>query len=580
MPIGPWADFDECVANNQDKHSPEGFCSWLENQMTEGTPFDANAPKEAQVLYNSTVAFYVAKEWTEELAGRMGLLAVDQAGWSMTKEGQWSHAFEVAHTRSVQNIEIFASGTWTDSSGLTREWTESELDEMVEAFSKASEPVHLKVGHTSDKFNETLAEKMGVPLEVLKGEDGRGQVSLGKMSSLTRRGTKLVASFEHVPEALADLIEGGQFESVSSEIEERPDGSVVLTAVALLGAEAPAVSSLAPLETATVSSAGPHAALKWLPAGPKRVALAFQLAGTEIATDELEAEFGDLEAKWQESIKGKRGAPLFRALLKEARKIFNDMIKKAKGSSDMSKGDHHTAEERLRSVGWMADGLGLKQDASIDEVIERLQQLKEGSEEENMTTDVKATKLQIAVEDLPRLYEALGLGEDADIDAVLAAIAQLKEVPVEETQSEHSNNPALLKRIEALESENARLENDKLVAGYSKKAEAWIGIPGKPEDLGKELAEIHAKAGAEMAGRVVTQYQAAHDMAVQSGVLVAAGASGSGRPGENKDPFDEELEAYAKENNTTRQKAMAHFTMTQPTKVFQYRDRVNGNNGS
>ena len=33
-PVGPYANFDECVAKNQDKSSPEGFCAWLEHKIT------------------------------------------------------------------------------------------------------------------------------------------------------------------------------------------------------------------------------------------------------------------------------------------------------------------------------------------------------------------------------------------------------------------------------------------------------------------------------------------------------------------------------------------------------------------
>jgi hypothetical protein len=39
-PVGPFADFDECVAQNQDKDDPEAFCAWLEHQTAGTWPDD------------------------------------------------------------------------------------------------------------------------------------------------------------------------------------------------------------------------------------------------------------------------------------------------------------------------------------------------------------------------------------------------------------------------------------------------------------------------------------------------------------------------------------------------------------
>jgi hypothetical protein len=37
MPVGPYDDFDECVADNQDKDDPAAFCAWLEQQTSAAT---------------------------------------------------------------------------------------------------------------------------------------------------------------------------------------------------------------------------------------------------------------------------------------------------------------------------------------------------------------------------------------------------------------------------------------------------------------------------------------------------------------------------------------------------------------
>lgn len=48
MPFGPYADFEECVLDNQDKDDPEAFCAWLHEQIV-GEPPSAGASKSGSV---------------------------------------------------------------------------------------------------------------------------------------------------------------------------------------------------------------------------------------------------------------------------------------------------------------------------------------------------------------------------------------------------------------------------------------------------------------------------------------------------------------------------------------------------
>ena len=149
-------------------------------------------------------------------------------------------------TRSVRDVEIFSVGTWTDSAGQIREFTSTDLDAII---ASASSSIPLKVGHTSVAFNGRVADALGLPVDLLTGEKGEGAPRLGLVAQLRRQGDKLLANFDGVPDPIADLIEGGQFNAVSVEMVFKDD-KPFLTATALLGAEHPAVGNLKPLNLA------------------------------------------------------------------------------------------------------------------------------------------------------------------------------------------------------------------------------------------------------------------------------------------------------------------------------------------
>lgn len=158
-------------------------------------------------------------------------------------------------------VEIFSTGRFVPSQGPTREWTIEDIDGIIDAFDhNIPEAVHVKLGHTSPEFAQLIAEQLGVPLEVVQGEDpdGDGQISLGRVAVLRRRQNKMVADMD-VPEPVADIVEKG-FSTVSVELLADFEGREwVLSAVALLGAERPAVKDLAGLaESAVLSDRKPQ----------------------------------------------------------------------------------------------------------------------------------------------------------------------------------------------------------------------------------------------------------------------------------------------------------------------------------
>lgn len=131
----------------------------------------------------------------------------------------------------VLGVEIFAKGTWKGDP-----YTEKDLDELVtnSQLLKGEVKPPLKIGHQSD----------GEQIKFLKG-----MPAIGKVANLRRVGTKLLADFQSVPKQVADLIKAKAYDRVSSEIYMRYERGKkkygkVLAAVALLGAEIPAVKTL------------------------------------------------------------------------------------------------------------------------------------------------------------------------------------------------------------------------------------------------------------------------------------------------------------------------------------------------
>ena len=374
MPFGPYADFDECVLKNSDKSTPEAFCAWLHHKILGTWPSGMTADKYPEPFLTAYDAALVAQK-AEAEAFKEGTAAAEEAGYELTRFG-WIKQFQAPNMKKITGVKIFATGEWTDSAGVTRNWTNEDLDKMVDAFT-AGVPavVPLKCGHTSDGFNRRIAEALEVPVELITGEQGQGQISLGKMISQERKGSLLIAGFDKIPEPIANLIEGGQYSTVSVEIEDAVgDYGPVVTGVALLGVEEPAVDD-ATLERALVFGGKREGA---------RV-LTFTV-GDDLPISQLRAEFEEIRGKLAEIIKGKRGAPLFRAMFGNLNTLFEQLV----GKMNQSKGgkmktDFHTVHERLR---YLAQDLGLPEGASLEDVIAELQRLQ--AEEGEIPEEVRA----------------------------------------------------------------------------------------------------------------------------------------------------------------------------------------------
>lgn len=143
--------------------------------------------------------------------------------------GKWpaeKHSYSYEHDNKIRGVEIFATGTHNGD-----EYTEKDLDDMVEAHRALDFHPALKVGHTKDK---------------------PGDPSYGWVSNLRRVGQKLVADFEGMHDSVIEAIRKRSYDNVSAEVyfNLKRAGKTfrrALKAVALLGAEVPAVANLVPL---------------------------------------------------------------------------------------------------------------------------------------------------------------------------------------------------------------------------------------------------------------------------------------------------------------------------------------------
>lgn len=150
-------------------------------------------------------------------------------------------------TKQLSSVEIFASGEWQpgNQAGATLAFSGEDLDDIVAAFTERNSKgrVPLKLGHNDA---QTVTD---------------GQPALGWVSRVWRDGEKLLADFVDLPSAVYSAISSGLYKFVSVELS--PDVNTsgglrrwALDAVALLGADIPAVSTLKDLQALTMSARG------------------------------------------------------------------------------------------------------------------------------------------------------------------------------------------------------------------------------------------------------------------------------------------------------------------------------------
>lgn len=141
-------------------------------------------------------------------------------------------------SHALKGVEIFAVGT---HNGLA--FNDSDLDGIVSSFTK-------------------LERASRVPLKLGHNDEQDGQPAYGWVERVWRDGKKLFADFTDIPKVLFEAIGRKHYKQVSIELLKNYSQSGatfpwVLDAVALLGADIPAVKGLRDLQTLLMASALP-----------------------------------------------------------------------------------------------------------------------------------------------------------------------------------------------------------------------------------------------------------------------------------------------------------------------------------
>jgi hypothetical protein len=540
---------------------------------------------------------------SESIAYQEATTAAEEAGYELTRFG-WLKQFQAPSMKKISGVTIFAAGTWTDSAGFEKSWENDDLDEMVKAF-RAGVPllVPIKCGHTSDEFNRKIAEALGVPIEVITGDNGQGQIKIGNMTSLERKGDLLVAAFDNIPEPITKLIEGGQYSTVSVEIEDTVgDYGPVITGVALLGAEEAAVDK-ATLEKALVFGGTRKGARVW----------SFKIGDQLPDPATLRSEFDEIRSKVADIIKGKKGAPLFRALFGNITELFERMVG---GKHSVDQGDDAEVAEEVRAYadqeyqgniqpliawvgtvgfdqcvseltgkpgitdpvrvcGWLKGQAHSHSNEGGNKDVKKLKAFKDMTADQIKALLVKdlAEKFQDEaevtvgeiVEALPEepgkgvadIAAALGLGAEATVEEMVAVIEALKAAAPEGEMSKEFAKAT--SRIEKLEAE-------KRIRDWEDKTREFSAIPGTAREHAVKLADIEAEAGKDAAETQYAALKEANRLTAEAMKIV-----GTARIAGPTD-FDNEVSKYMAENkDASKAQAIKTVSKARPDLYFARR---------
>ena len=118
-------------------------------------------------------------------------------------------------------IEVFKTGTWTDSAGNTRTWKEEDLDKIAASYNPAEHEAPVVIGHPKDNAP-----------------------AYGWVEALKREGNVLKAKLKQLVPEFVEMVKKGMFKKRS--ISLYPD--LKLRHIGFLGAQPPAVKGLADVQ--------------------------------------------------------------------------------------------------------------------------------------------------------------------------------------------------------------------------------------------------------------------------------------------------------------------------------------------
>ena len=169
--------------------------------------------------------------------------------------------------KKLVKVPIFAPGHLTNSRGQEKDFTDADIKAIIDAFGQGVPPnIPIKIGHSTDEFNGKVATELELPVAVIKGEGdtGVGAIQLGEITNLALNENGALIADMTVREGVAKMVADGFFTGLSSELQfdRKQDDKIfptVLSGVAFLGAQRPALSDLPSLQEATMLADGTYA---------------------------------------------------------------------------------------------------------------------------------------------------------------------------------------------------------------------------------------------------------------------------------------------------------------------------------
>ena len=439
---------------------------------------------------------------------------------------------------TIRNMEIFQTGVPQRTPLMTFNSEPEHLISMVANFT-AGEPrdgVPLKFGHTSPTFNRKIAEALGMPEDLIFGEDGAGRPRLGSGFNIRVENNKLVSDFSSVPDGMGDFIGPGRaYSRVSSEIawiidvENSVVVDAVLMGVAVLGDEAPNAPNLDQSRIIIEND------VNGKPQGTFRSVHVYEITNALFETsDEPSASAADSRS------------PL-------------DMLRDVWHTIANVKKEPAQAEPKLENemdIDKIREALGLPAEASEEEVLKAMADYKAAFDNAASESVAPAAEPEGESKPEPKVEKSI-MDEDHKVpvtalntavaDAVAAALAPVVE------------------RLTQVESRNAATQSELLDAEYVAACTAFNALPGTPEDLGKGLAQIERTAGREAAQELLKSYEAANTNLVNAGLLSNRGVKTPSQDLAGVDhPYMEKVREYATANSLDEHTALARYSVNHP----------------
>ncbi len=178
------------------------------------------APKHAMEIFIAAFNTAFEKNHVEGAAIAIAMSAVHKAGYKKDGMGSWMSPAGggAGGGNHAEWIPIFKTGTHTSGSGITRTWTEADIDKIVAKYDPKKHEAPAVIGHPE-----------------------HDSPAYGWVEALKREGEFMYAKFKNFVPAFIEMVQKGLFKKRSIRVD--PDG-VGLIHVGWLGANPPAVKGL------------------------------------------------------------------------------------------------------------------------------------------------------------------------------------------------------------------------------------------------------------------------------------------------------------------------------------------------